>query len=55
MENPNKIFCVGVQFHPENDCSLAIAQGIPEAALCNVDTCLNFFKTLVKYAAQAKK
>jgi len=55
VENPNKLFCVGVQFHPENDCSLAIAQGKPEAALCNVDICLNFFKTLVKYAAQAKK
>jgi gamma-glutamyl-gamma-aminobutyrate hydrolase PuuD len=55
VENPNKLFCVGVQFHPENDCSLAIAQGKPEAALCNVDICLNFFKTLVKYAALAKK
>lgn len=55
VENPNKLFCVGVQFHPENDCSLAIVQGKPEAALCNVDTCLRFFKTLVKYAAQAKK
>ncbi|MDD4321461.1 MAG: gamma-glutamyl-gamma-aminobutyrate hydrolase family protein [Acidaminococcaceae bacterium] len=55
VENPHKLFCVGVQFHPENDCSLAIAQGKPEAALCNVDICLNFFKTLVKYAGEAKK
>lgn len=55
VENPHKLFCVGVQFHPENDCSLAIAQGKPEAALCNVDICLNFFKTLVRYAEQAKK
>ena len=54
LENPKKTFCVGVQFHPENDCNLAIAQGKPEKALCNVDTCLNFFKELVKYASLKK-
>lgn len=52
IENPHKKFCVAVQFHPENDCNLAIAQGKPEKALCNVDICLNFLKTLVKYSAK---
>ena len=55
IENPKKTFAVGVQFHPENDCSLAIAQNKPEAALCDVDICLNFLQTLVKYAGQNKK
>lgn len=54
VENPHKTFVVGVQFHPENDCSLAIAQNKPEKALCNLDVCLNFLQTLVKYAGQKK-
>jgi len=52
IENPHKTFCVGVQFHPENDCKLVLVEG--KTSPCNVDVCLNFFKTLVKYAAQAK-
>ena len=52
IENPHKTYCVAVQFHPENDCKLALVEG--KKAPCNVDVCLNFFKTLVKYAAQAK-
>ncbi len=51
IENPSKTFCVAVQFHPENDCGLALAEQKPEEALCNLDVCLNFFQTLVKYAA----
>lgn len=54
VENPNKTFIVGVQFHPENDCSLALYQGKADQALCDVDICLNFFETLVKYAAEKK-
>ncbi|MCH3949543.1 MAG: gamma-glutamyl-gamma-aminobutyrate hydrolase family protein [Acidaminococcus sp.] len=52
VENPSKDFIVGVQFHPENDCSLAIAEGKPDEALCDVDTCLNIIKGLVKAASK---
>ena len=51
VEKQGKTFCMGVQFHPENDCALALHQGKPEAALCDVDICLTFFETLVGYAA----
>ena len=51
MENQNNTFCLGVQFHPENDCKLAIYDNNPEAALCDVDICLNFFESLVAAAA----
>lgn len=54
VENPEKTFCVGVQFHPENDCCLALVQGHPEKALCQVDACLKFFKELVRYASLKK-
>ena len=54
LENPNKTFCVGVQFHPENDCSLALYKGQADKALCDVTTCMKFFKELVKYAAERK-
>lgn len=51
VENQNNTFCLGVQFHPENDCKLAVYDKTPEAALCDVDTCMTFFETLVGYAA----
>ena len=51
VENPNNTFCLGVQFHPENDCKLAIYDNNPEAALCDLDICLNFFESLVEAAA----
>ena len=51
VENQNNTFCLGVQFHPENDCKLAVYDKNPEAALCDVDTCMTFFETLVGYAA----
>ena len=51
VENQNNTFCLGVQFHPENDCKLAIYDNNPEAALCDVDICLNFFESLVAAAA----
>lgn len=49
VENKNKTFCVGVQFHPENDCSLVLYKG--QEAPCDYDTCLTFFENLVAYAA----
>ena len=49
VENQNNTFCVGVQFHPENDCSLVLYQG--KESPCDFDTCLNFFETLVAHAA----
>ncbi len=51
VEKQGQTFCLGVQFHPENDCALAIYQNKPEAALCDLDICLTFFETLVGYAA----
>ena len=51
VENQNNTFCLGVQFHPENDCKLAIYDNNPEAALCDVDICLNFFESLIAAAA----
>lgn len=49
VENKNNTFCVGVQFHPENDCSLVLYQG--KEAPCDFDTCLTFFENLVSYAS----
>ena len=42
VENKNNTFCVGMQFHPENDCSLVLYQG--KEAPCDFDTCLGFFE-----------
>ena len=50
VENKDKTFCVGVQFHPENDCSLVLYQG--KEAPCDFDTCLAFFENLVAYASE---
>ena len=50
VENKDKTFCVGVQFHPENDCSLVFYQG--KEAPCDFDTCLTFFENLVAYASE---
>ncbi len=52
VENQSKTFCLGVQFHPENDAKLALHDGKPEEAKCDPDVCLNFFRNLVKYAAE---
>lgn len=51
VENQNNTFCLGVQFHPENDCELSVYYNQPEAALCDVDICLNFFESLIAAAA----
>lgn len=52
VENQSKTFCLGVQFHPENDAKLALHDGKPEEAKCDPDVCLNFFQNLVKFAAE---
>ena len=52
IERQDKTFCLGVQFHPENDCKLALYDGTPELALCNLDVCMNFFYTLIEYAGK---
>ena len=42
----------GVQFHPENDCKFVLYTKTPEKALCDYETCLNFFEMLVEYAGK---
>lgn len=51
VEKQGMTFCLGVQFHPENDCANALHNNNPAGALCDVDVCLTFFETLVGYAA----
>lgn len=51
VEKQGMTFCMGVQFHPENDCANALHNNNPAGALCDVDICLTFFETLVGYAA----
>ena len=51
MENAGKGF-YGVQFHPENDCKFVLYTKTPEKALCDYETCLNFFEMLVEYAGK---
>lgn len=50
IERPDKTFCVGFQFHPENDCYIALSAGDPEAAPCDYEVCLNVFQSLVEAA-----
>ena len=52
VERQDMTFCLGVQFHPENDCVNALYAKNPDGVKCDLDTCLNFFKTFVQYAAQ---
>ncbi len=51
VENQSKTFCLGVQFHPENDAKLALHDNKPEEAKCDPDVCLTFFQYLVSYAS----
>ncbi len=51
VEKQSQTFCLGVQFHPEIDCKLALYDRKPEAALCDIDICLTFSENLVAYAA----
>ena len=41
-----------MQFHPENDCKFVLYTKTPEKALCDYETCLNFFEMLVEYAGK---
>lgn len=52
VERQDKTFCLGVQFHPENDLKLALYDGTPEKALCDQEVCMNFFETLIEYAGK---
>ena len=52
VERQDKTFCLGVQFHPENDLKLALYDGTPEKALCDLEVCMNFFETLISYAGK---
>ena len=52
VERQDKTFCLGVQFHPENDLKLALYDGTPEKALCDLEVCMNFFDMLISYAAK---
>ena len=52
VERQDKTFCLGVQFHPENDLKLALCDGTPEMALCDLEVCMKFFKTLIDYASK---
>ena len=52
VERQDKTFCLGVQFHPENDCKFVLYTKTPEKALCDYETCLNFFEMLVEYAGK---
>jgi gamma-glutamyl-gamma-aminobutyrate hydrolase PuuD len=47
VEYQANTFCLGLQFHPENDASLILWDKNPEAAKCDYDTCMSFFKMLV--------
>lgn len=46
VENKNLRFCLGVQFHPEIDCGADF--DTTEKIRCDEDTCLEFFRRLVK-------
>ena len=48
VEIQDNTFCLGVQFHPENDAKMVLVDGV--SAPCDFDVCLNFFKMLVSYA-----
>ncbi len=50
VERQDKTFCLGVQFHPENDCKTVLVDG--KEAVCDFEVCMNFFRTLTKYAAK---
>lgn len=51
LERADKTFCVGMQFHPENDVHIALRAEDKAAAPCDYDTCLRFFQALVEAAA----
>lgn len=52
VENPYKKFCVGVQFHPENDLVEVGQRGKDVSGFCDNTICLRFFQALVKAASR---
>lgn len=52
IENPTKKFCVGVQFHPENDLKHVLVQGEDPKDYMDQGISLKFFQELVKAAAK---
>lgn len=55
IENPNKKFEVGVQFHPENDLNQVLVQKKDPKSFCDLDTCMRFFKALIAASTKDKK
>lgn len=51
IEVPACTYCVGMQFHPENDVYIALSAGDTTACPCNYDVCLGYFQGLVDAAA----
>lgn len=52
IERQDKTFCLGLQFHPENDLALAYYKNEPDSAKCDLDICLNVFEALVAAASK---
>lgn len=52
IENPNKTFMVGIQFHPENDLVEVSQRGKDADKFCDNEICLRFFKALVAAASK---
>lgn len=50
IENPHKKFCVGVQFHPENDLKHVLVNGQDAKDYMDQDISLKFFQELVEAA-----
>ncbi len=48
IERPDKTFCLGLQFHPENDVVMMLNG---EEEICNFEICLGVFEALVAAAA----
>ena len=47
VEIQDNTFCLGIQWHPENDAKIVLFDNAPEKALCDFDVCLTFFEKLV--------
>lgn len=52
VELQKNTFCLGLQFHPEIDCSNVINEGVSKESVCDYDACLGFFKALVECASK---
>ena len=50
IEREDLSFCMGIQFHPENDCVKVLVDNQPEKVLCDYEHCIAFFEALVRAA-----